>query len=78
MKKTLILFILFNFSFNNSLLAKDTTCKTFDVGCKVNKFMSDTKKFQKQGLEESKDQLKNTAEKALEINEKMKKKMQKK
>jgi len=58
MKKTLILFILLTFSFNSSVNAEEKKCKTFDVGCKMGKFLSDTKEFQKKGLKQSKVQIK--------------------
>ena len=78
MKKFITIFVLLNLTIFTSLIAEDKKCKTFDVGCKVGKFVSDTKEFQKKGLDESKGQLKNTADKALEVNEKMKKKYKKK
>ena len=58
MKKTLILFIFLTFSFNSSVIAEEKKCKTFDVGCKMGKIISDTKEFQKKGLKQSKDQIK--------------------
>ncbi len=62
MKKTLILFIFLIFSFNTSIIAEEKKCKTFDVGCKMSKMISDTKDFQKKGLKKSKDQLKSSVE----------------
>ena len=50
MKKTLILFVFLTFSFNTSIIAEEKKCKAFDVGCKMSKIISDTKDFQKKGL----------------------------
>ena len=58
MKKTLIIIMFLIFSFNISVNAEEKKCKTFDVGCKMGKFLSDTKEFQKKGLKQSKVQIK--------------------
>ena len=60
MKKTLILFVFLTLSFNTSVNAEEKKCKTFDIGCKMGKIISDTKEFQKKGIGKSKEQLKNT------------------
>ena len=45
---------------------------------KLENLFQTLKSFKKKGLKESKDQLKDAADKALEVNEKMKKKYKKK
>ena len=62
MKKTLLLIIFITFSFNVSVNAEERKCKTFDVGCKMGKIISDTKEFQKKGLKKSKDQIKSSVD----------------
>ena len=49
-----------------SLKANDNLCKKFDIKCKSSKFLNDTIKFQKKGLDESKKQLENTKKQAIE------------
>ena len=53
MKKTLILFVFLTLSFNTSVNAEEKKCNTFDIGCKMGKIISDTKEFQKKGIEKS-------------------------
>jgi len=61
--KTLILFILSIFSFNTSLIAEEKKCSSFNIGCKIGNFISDTKDFQKKGAKDSKEQLKKVKDK---------------
>ena len=55
--KTLL--VILTLTFSTSLLAEEIKCKTFDIGCKTKKFISDSKEFQKKGLEDGKTQIKN-------------------
>ncbi len=50
----LFLFLLSNFQF---LKAETIECKRFDIKCKANKFIIETKEFQKKGITDSKKQL---------------------
>ena len=60
MKKTLFLSILTFFIISASLYADEKKCKAFNLLCKSKQFINETKDFQKQGIEKTKDQLKNT------------------
>ena len=62
MNQIRIILVLLTLSFTTSVLAEDKKCKTFDIGCKTKKFMDETKKFQKKGLEDGKSQIKNIPE----------------
>ena len=62
MNKTLIIFILSIFSFNTSLFAVEKKCSSFNIGCKIGNFISDTKDFQKKGVNDSKEQIKGSKE----------------
>ena len=62
MKKTLIIIMFLIFSFNISVNAEEKKCKAYDVGCKMGKFLSNTKEFQKKGLEQSQDQIKGSVD----------------
>ena len=59
MNKIKIILILFALNLTTSISAEEVKCKTFDIGCKTKKFINETKDFQKQGLEDSKNQIKN-------------------
>ncbi len=39
--------------------AEEKKCGAFDIGCKTKKFVEDTKKFQKKGLKDGVNQIKN-------------------
>ena len=60
MNKVIIAFILTMFTFSTSLYADEKKCKIFQLVCKSKQFLNDTKEFQKQGLDKTVDQLKNT------------------
>ena len=64
MKKLIIL--IFFLSYISSLSAQESECKKFDIKCKTNKFINETKEFQKKGLEDGKKQLKGTKKKIIE------------
>ena len=70
MKKIIIICTFLIISLNTSLIADEKKCKKFSIGCKVNKIISDTKKFQKEKWSESKEQLKNTIPKNLPFKKK--------
>ena len=59
MKKILLICAFIIFNLNTNVLA-ETNCGKFDVACKMKNFIKDTKDFQSKGIEDSKDQLKNT------------------
>ena len=59
MKKILLVCSVIIFNFSTSVFA-ETKCGKFDVGCKMKKFMTDTRDFQKKGIKDSKTQIKNT------------------
>ena len=42
------------------MYADEKKCKAFNWMCKSKQFINETKDFQKQGIEKTKDQLKNT------------------
>jgi hypothetical protein len=52
--------------FSQQLNAETIGCKKFDIKCKANKFISDTKDFQKKGIDDGKEQLKGTKKKLKE------------
>ena len=56
MKYLILMLFLLNQSF--PLNANEIKCKKFDIKCKTSKYIKDTKKFQKKGLEDAKKQLK--------------------
>ena len=58
-KKNNFLYYLILIFFTNIVLlnANEIKCKKFDIKCKTNKFVEETKQYQKKGLEESKEQL---------------------
>ncbi|MBD1172511.1 hypothetical protein IDG78_03075 [Pelagibacterales bacterium SAG-MED05] len=58
MNRTILLFIFLISGFNSSISANELRCKNFDVKCKTKKFIEETKKYQKKGLEKSKEQIK--------------------
>ena len=64
MKKTILLFVVLAFGLSNILLAEEQKCRKFDVFCKskegAKNFLNSTKEFQKKGLKDSADQIKNT------------------
>jgi hypothetical protein len=47
--------------------ASEIECKKFDIKCKTNKFINETKDFQKKGLNDSKKQLGKTKDKIIDI-----------
>jgi hypothetical protein len=55
-KKLVFMFLIF--SFNTSLYAQETKCKSYNIACKVGKFVSDTKEFQKEEWSKEKGKLK--------------------
>ena len=69
-KNKLIFFILaaifFQFQITN-LYSNDIKCKKFDLKCKTNKLIDDTKEFQKKGFDDGKKQLNKTKEKIIKI-----------
>ena len=52
-----ILIFFLNLTFLN---ANENKCKKYDIKCKANKHIEETKQFQKKGLSEGKDQLNKT------------------
>ena len=60
MKKIFFIIKLLFLSFNFSVFATEKKCGTFDLGCKTKKIIDDTKKYQKKGLDKSKDQINKT------------------
>ena len=58
MNRIILLLIFLISTFNSSLFANELRCKNFDVKCKTKKFIEETKKYQKKGLEKSKEQIK--------------------
>ena len=68
MKKITLISIFLFFNLNILVFADEKKCATFDLGCKTNKFIENTKKFQNKSLEESKDQIKRTKDKIKNLN----------
>ena len=64
MKKIFILLFIF-FFFINFSIANEAKCPKFDVKCKAKKFIDKTTNFQKEGIEDSKEQI-NISKKKLE------------
>ena len=64
-KNKLIILILLAYisGFSELLNAKTIECKKFDIKCKANKFIKDTKDFQKKGITDGKKQLTGTKSK---------------
>tara|TARA_X000001036_G_C20452454_1_gene713911 strand:- start:7 stop:207 length:201 start_codon:yes stop_codon:yes gene_type:complete len=58
MKKITLITTFLLLSFNTSIFAEEKKCSTFDVGCKVGKFVSETKEYQKEKFSEGKDKIK--------------------
>ena len=55
-KKLIFMFLIFGF--NTPLYAQETKCKSYNIACKVGKFVSDTKEFQKEEWSKEKGKLK--------------------
>tara|TARA_A100001015_G_C14440024_1_gene500082 strand:+ start:153 stop:398 length:246 start_codon:yes stop_codon:yes gene_type:complete len=69
-KNKLIFFILAVILFQSQisdLYSNDLKCKKFDIKCKTNKFIDDTKKFQKKGFDDGKKQLNKTKKEIIEV-----------
>ena len=66
MKKILLISTILIFSFNTSIFAEETKCSTFNVGCKIGKFVSETKEYQKEKFSEGKEKIKNPKIKGVE------------
>tara|TARA_B100001057_G_scaffold471930_1_gene534702 strand:- start:699 stop:902 length:204 start_codon:yes stop_codon:yes gene_type:complete len=62
MNKIKVILIVISLSLTTPISADEIKCKTFDIGCKTKKFINETKDFQKKGLEDSKNQIKNIPE----------------
>ena len=60
MKKIFFIKKIFFLNFNFFIFFKEKKCGTFDLGCKTKKIIDDTKKYQKKGLDKSKDQINKT------------------
>jgi len=56
MKYLILVIFLSNYSL--PLSANEVECKKFDIKCKTNKFIKETKEYQKKGFEDAKKQLK--------------------
>ena len=54
--------LIFFFSYTSILNSEEISCKKFDLKCKTNKFIEETKEYQKKGLEDGKKQIKETKE----------------
>ena len=54
--------LIFFFSFISFLSSEEISCKKFDLKCKTNKIIAETKNYQKKGLEDGKKQIKKTKE----------------
>ena len=54
--------LIFFFLHISFLSAEEISCKKFDLKCKTNKFIEETKEYQKKGLEDGKKQIKKTKE----------------
>ena len=63
--KFLILTIILFLQFSYSLDANENMCKKFDFKCKTQKFIDDTKEYQKKEWSNSKKQIKNTKDKII-------------
>ena len=48
MKKIILITTFVAFYFNTSAFSEETKCSVLNIGCKIGKFASDTKKFQKE------------------------------
>lgn len=69
-KNKLIFFILAVILFQSQisdLYSNDLKCKKFDIKCKTNKFIDDTKEFQKKGFKDGKKQLNKTQKEIIEV-----------
>ena len=55
-KKLIFIFLVIGFS--TSLYAQEKKCKSYNIACKVGKFVSDTKEFQKNEWSKEKGKLK--------------------
>tara|TARA_Y100000591_G_scaffold311709_1_gene315400 strand:- start:853 stop:1056 length:204 start_codon:yes stop_codon:yes gene_type:complete len=62
MKTSIIAVICLTLGLATFAFGEEKKCGAFDVGCKAKKFIEDTKKFQKKGLEDGIDQIKNIPE----------------
>ena len=58
MNKITLLFIFLILGFNSSIYADEIKCKKFDVKCKAQKIIEETKEYQKKGIKKSKEQIK--------------------
>ena len=54
MKKIFLTFVLLFFA--TTLHSEETTCGKFNIVCKTNKFIAETKEYQKKKFEEGKEQ----------------------
>ena len=54
--------LIFFFSYISFLNSEEISCKKFDLKCKTNKFIKETKEYQKKGLEDGKKQIKKNKE----------------
>ena len=59
MRTLIITIVSLTLGFTTFAFAEEKKCGAFDIGCKTKKFIEDTKKFQKKGLEDGKNQIKN-------------------
>ena len=58
--------VFFQYKINN-LYSNKEKCKKFDIKCKTNKFIDDTKEFQKKGFKDGKKQLNKTQKEIIEV-----------
>ena len=63
----IVLAIVFFQSQINNLYSNEVKCKKFDIKCKTNKFIDDTKEFQKKGFKDGKKQLNKTQKEIIEV-----------
>ena len=59
MKSSIIAVIILTLGLSTFAFAEEKKCSALDIGCKTKKFIEDTKKFQKKGLEDGVNQIKN-------------------
>ena len=56
MKKLFIIITLFVFNLSALAFAEEKVCSKFNIGCKISKFLSDTKEYQKDGVVKAREQ----------------------
>ena len=59
MKLSIITVISLTLGLSTFAFAEEKKCGVLDIGCKTKKFIEDTKKFQKKGLDDGVNQIKN-------------------